>query len=459
MSVPSISLGLKMDVDEVISTDRVGIHSHITGLGLDEHFNPLPAHEGLIGQTSARRAAGITVRMVQEGKIAGRCVLIAGPPSTGKTALATAMAHTIGPATPFNTIAASEVFSLEMSKTEALTQAFRRSIAVKITEDAEVIEGEVVSIDVERPSTDPTLAKQRSGQLVLKTADMESAYDLGGKLIDALQREGIHVGDVISISRANGRVTRLGRSYAHARDLDVQSKHTRFVPCPKGELAYKKSVTHTVSLHDVDVINSRPQGYQTLFAGDTGEITSENRSQIDEKIDEWVQDEKASIILGVLFIDEAHMLDMECFSWLNRALESPLAPLVILATNRERAEVRGTDWLVPYGIPSDLLDRTLVISTNAYAAAEMRQIITLRGHEESVDLEPAALKALTEYAQKCSLRYALQLVTTGSLACARDKRERVSVEDVQRMAKLFLDVDSSAAYLKEHAAEYTATSA
>ncbi len=40
------------------------------------------------------------------------------------------------------------------------------------------------------------------------------------------------------------------------------------------------------------------------------------------------------MVPGVLFIDEVHMLDMECFSWLNRALESDLAPVLIIATNR-----------------------------------------------------------------------------------------------------------------------------
>ena len=36
----------------------------------------------------------------------------------------------------------------------------------------------------------------------------------------------------------------------------------------------------------------------------------------------------------VLFIDEVHMLDIECFSFLNRALESDMAPILIMATNR-----------------------------------------------------------------------------------------------------------------------------
>jgi hypothetical protein len=40
-----------------------------------------------------------------------------------------------------------------MSKTEALMQAFRRSIGVRIKEEAEIIEGEVVEIQIDRPAT------------------------------------------------------------------------------------------------------------------------------------------------------------------------------------------------------------------------------------------------------------------------------------------------------------------
>ena len=42
------------------------------------------------------------------------------------------MAQALGTDTPFTSIAGSEIFSLEMSKTEALTQAFRKSIGVRI---------------------------------------------------------------------------------------------------------------------------------------------------------------------------------------------------------------------------------------------------------------------------------------------------------------------------------------
>jgi len=46
------------------------------------------------------------------------------------------------------------------------------------------------------------------------------------------------------------------------------------------------------------------QGFLALFAGDTGEIRMEVREQIDTKVAEWREEGKATIIPGVLFIDE-----------------------------------------------------------------------------------------------------------------------------------------------------------
>lgn len=63
--------------------ERIGAHSHIRGLGLDSEMTPRKKSEGLVGQLAARKSAGVIVRMVKEGQIAGRAVLIAGPPGSG----------------------------------------------------------------------------------------------------------------------------------------------------------------------------------------------------------------------------------------------------------------------------------------------------------------------------------------------------------------------------------------
>jgi len=84
------------------------------------------------------------------------------------------------------------------------------------------------------------------------------------------------------------------------------------------------------------------------------------------------------LIVQVLFIDEVHMLDIECFSFLNRALENELSPLVIMASNRGMARIRGTKFKSPHGLPVDLLDRMLIVSTKAYLEDDVTQIIQIR---------------------------------------------------------------------------------
>jgi RuvB-like protein 2 len=50
---------------------------------------------------------------------------------------------------------------------------------------------------------------------------METVYDLGHKMIDALRKEKVIAGDVIIVDKASGKVTKLGRSFARSRDYDA----------------------------------------------------------------------------------------------------------------------------------------------------------------------------------------------------------------------------------------------
>jgi len=355
------------------------------------------------------------------------------------------MAQSLGSDVPFTMIAASEVFSLSMSKTEALTQAFRRSIGVRIKEETELIEGQVVEIQIDRSLTGAT----KTGKLTIKTTDMETIYDLGMKMIDALTKEKVLAGDVIAIDKTSGKVTKLGRSFAQSRDYDAMGADTKFVQCPEGEIQKRKEVVHTVSLHEIDVINSRTQGFLALFAGDTGEIKPELRNQINTKVAEWREEGKAEIVPGVLFIDEVHMLDIECFSFLNRALEGELAPLVIMASNRGMARIRGTKFRSPHGLPMDLLDRVLIVSTKPYTEDDIQQIIQIRCQEEDVQLTADAANVLTSMAMQTTLRYALNLIACGRVVARKRKAEQVDVEDLRRAYTYFMDEKRSVQWLKE----------
>ena len=363
------------------------------------------------------------------------------------------MAKSLGEDVPFTTMAGSEIFSLEMNKTESLTQAFRRSIGVRIKEETELIEGEVVEIEIDKSLT----SGSKTGRITLKTTDMETQYDLGQKMIEAIVKEKIVQGDVITIDKASGKINKLGRSLAKSSDFDAIGGQIRYVQCPEGELQKRKEVVHTVTLHEIDVINSRTQGFLALFSGDTGEIKQEIRDQIDQKVAEWREDGRAEIVPGVLFIDEVHMLDIECFAFINRAIESEQAPVVVMATNRGITDIRGTNFRSPHGLPLDLLDRLLIITTDNYNEEEIKHILDIRCQEEDVEMTEEAKELLTKIGCTTSLRYAIHLITTSSLVASKRKATEVELDDIGTVYSLFIDIERSKQYLTEHEQEFMFT--
>lgn len=111
------------------------------------------------------------------------------------------------------------------------------------------------------------------------------------------------------------------------------------------------------------------------------------------------------------------MLDIESFTFLNRALESTLAPIVILATNRGICTIRGTDIISPHGIPIDLLDRLMIIRTTPYNLDELMKIIAIRASTENIKMSDDALALLGQIGSKTSLRYVVQLLNPAYVLC------------------------------------------
>lgn len=112
------------------------------------------------------------------------------------------------------------------------------------------------------------------------------------------------------------------------------------------------------------------------------------------------------------YLFQAHMLDVECFTYLNRALESPISPIVVLASNRGMCTIRGTDDVVAaHGIPPDFLARLLIIPTTPYQADEIKRIVRIRATTEGVAITDAAIDKISEHGVRISLRYCLQLLT------------------------------------------------
>lgn len=88
---------------------------------------------------------------------------------------------------------------------------------MRIKEETEIVEGEVVEIEIEKSTT----SGAQVGKIVLKSTEMETEYDLGQKMIDAIKKEKIVSGDVITIDKASGKISKVGRSFARASDYDA----------------------------------------------------------------------------------------------------------------------------------------------------------------------------------------------------------------------------------------------
>merc|ERR1711920_598902 len=93
---------LNNDICEITKLERIGSHSHIRGLGLDDFLEARKMSQGMVGQYSARKAVGVILQMISDGRIAGRAVLLAGQPGTGKTAIVMGMTKGLKEETPIN---------------------------------------------------------------------------------------------------------------------------------------------------------------------------------------------------------------------------------------------------------------------------------------------------------------------------------------------------------------------
>lgn len=212
----------------------------------------------------------------------------------------------------------------------------------------------------------------------------------------------------------------------------------------------------------MDAANAKPQGGQDvlsmmgqLLKPKKTEITDKLRREINKVVDKYIDQGIAELVPGVLFIDEVHMLDIETFTYLHRALESAIAPIVIFATNRGRCVIRGTDDIVsPHGIPLDLLDRLVIIRTLPYSRSELEQILRLRVTTEGLEIDPDALTCLGDVGARATLRYAVQLLTPASLTAKTNGRSNITKADIDEVSSLFLDAKSSAKILTQNKDKY-----
>ncbi|UKJ89879.2 RuvB-like DNA repair helicase [Theileria orientalis] len=460
--------------------ERISVHSHIKGLGvhpsvfsldtsklnydgkddpklLTNYENCFDPSCGLIGQFKAREAALIAVDMIKSKKMAGKALLLAGPSGSGKTALAMGIARELSTSAPFTILSSTEVFSSEVKKTEILNEAFRKSIHIVIKDEKQIYEGEVTELTPEEVDN-PTggFAKCISGVLItLKTVKGSKTLRLAPQIHDQLIKEKVSVGDVIFIEAVSGQVKRCGRCDAYATEFDLEIEE--YVPLPKGDVFKQKKVVQEVSLNDLDLANSNPSAGDDVMSminqylrPRRTEITDKLRLEVNKAVNKYIDMGIAEVLPGVVYIDEVHMFDIECFTYLTKVMESPLSPIIILSTNRGVSSVRGSDFIEAHGVPADLLDRLLIIKTIPYTIHQVIQILKVRSNVEDVPISDEGLKRLGEVGVNTSLRYCIQLLSPSNVLRKLEENPTVESKHIDEADSLFMDSKTSAQRIVQH---------
>ncbi|KAG5578136.1 hypothetical protein H5410_058270, partial [Solanum commersonii] len=209
-----------MKIEEVqssIKNQRIATHTHIKGLGLEPNGTPLPLAAGFVGQAAAREAAGLVVDMIRQKKMAGRALLLAGPPGTGKTALALGISQELGSKVPFCPMVGSEVYSSEVKKTEVLMENFRRAIGLRIKENKEVYEGEASPLVTELSPEEGESVTGGYGKSIshviigLKTIKGTKQLKLDSTIYDALIKEKVSLQHYLSRGSIGNNLSTLTR--------------------------------------------------------------------------------------------------------------------------------------------------------------------------------------------------------------------------------------------------------
>ncbi|KAI0005283.1 DNA helicase [Russula compacta] len=451
-------------------SSRIAPHSHIKALGLTPEGLAATDGAGFVGQNNAREACGVVVELVKSRRFSGRALLLVGAPGTGKTALALAISHELGTKIPFCPMVGSEVYSTEVKKTEVLAEAFRRAIGLRIKETKEVYEGEVTELtpsESENPLSG--YGKTVSHVVVgLKTGKGTKQLRLDPTIYEAILKEKILVGDVIYIEANTGAVKvwstldylayvhrpsmnlqRVGRSDAYASSYDLESE--TYVPLPKGDVHKRKELVQDVTLGDLGAANARPQGGQdimsvmgSLVKSGRTEVTEKLRREVNKVVQSYVDQGVAEVVPGIVFIDEVHMLDIECFTYLNALLESSMAPTVILAPTvigMSQASLLH-DFLL-------IVSSCLIVKTDGYTRDQVAKVVQLRANTERLKLGEGVIERLATEGEKSSLRYAIQLLTPASILARLAGRDQIETEDINEMNELFLDAKTSASLISQ----------
>ncbi|KAK0224585.1 RuvB-like 2 [Armillaria nabsnona] len=100
----------------------------------------------------------------------------------------------------------------------------------------------------------------------------------------------------------------------------------------------------------------------------------------------------------------------------------------------QMARIRGTIFHSPYGLPVDIFDHLLIVSSKPEKTWSKRY-----NYEEDVSVIADAMSVLTSTATQTTLWYSLNLISCAQILAWKRKAKKVGAEDSRRAYTYFVD--------------------
>nr|UXY88469.1 RuvB-like protein 2 [Cryptomonas curvata] len=412
-------------------------HSHIRGIGLYNIFNFKYALQGFIGQICARKAAAIFLYAVKNSEIQRINVIIVGNSGTGKTCLSIAIGLSIDKTMPFVAVNGAELNFLSVSKIENIKQIIRKAIGVKFFNESFIIQGEVVDVKINEESEKNNIS---FAKLILKTNEIQSTYKIGWEIYSSFLKKKIKKGDIITIDKEKNLVEKT----KHFEKKNFQYKENNI-----GNLEKHEIHEHIITMYELDLLNSFSDfAISKLFIDDIQEISNEIREKIDRIVIKWQKNNKIKIIRGVLLLDEANLLNIDSFAYLSKNIESFISPSIILSTGNSDLKIHDVNYISSHGIPTDFLDRFLIIQTNPYSYNEIKKILFIKANEETLLIDAEAYELLTKIGIECGIRYSIYILSIIILV-SDNKSKTINTIEIKKSFLMFIDTKRFIRYSKK----------
>ncbi|KAL6122058.1 hypothetical protein NUSPORA_00945 [Nucleospora cyclopteri] len=252
----------------------------------------------------------------------------------------------------------------------------RKSVLIKSKEEYKIAEGQITGMS--------------EFYIQLKTADMESRFEIGTKLWEELQKEKVTVGDVVKIYKDTGFVIKTGRALA----IDNTNIKGDLIKIPTGEIL-KNEVQETVlSLDQIDLLNSEKEAMSDFYSNK--KVSKSVQIETDCKITRWLREEKVSVEFLPLCIENCELADEKTFLkilQMSKILENQLKLIFLFD---------GSVHEFYAGIPK--------ISMKTPTREEVSDYLALTIVLKKAQLEPSAADSLASIALDRGLKTALSIL-------------------------------------------------